>query len=76
MTTDNLDPQTQTLRIAEALSDTGALLQQNNQIISQDDLSPLTNDQQRTVMLQGLPGAQGTLVQVLQSFLVTILDNE
>ncbi|XP_052061080.1 uncharacterized protein LOC127701273 isoform X5 [Mytilus californianus] len=66
MTTDNLDPQSQTLKLAEALSNSGALLQQSDSVISQSVLSPLSHspDQQRTVVLQGLPGAPGTLVQV------------
>lgn len=67
MTTDNLDPQSQTLKLAEALSNSGALLHQTDSVISQSVLSPLSHSpdqQQRTVVLQGLPGAPGTLVQV------------
>jgi hypothetical protein len=64
--TDGIDPQSETLKLAESLSNSSTLLQQNAQIVSHDQLSTLTqiHDQQRTVMLQGLPGAPGTLVQV------------
>lgn len=64
--TDGIDPQSETLKLAESLSNSSSLLHQNAQVVSHDQLSTFTqiHDQQRTVMLQGLPGAPGTLVQV------------